>query len=274
MTVYADVLFFVNFMFCCLALALLAKCLTVRICVPRLLAAAAVGAAGAVIVFCIDAPAFAAALLKLALSAVMIICAFGFHKRRTAVYFLIFTLFMAILSGAVIFIISAFSGNVNSVIKNGIVYFDMSGRAFFFSLIAAYPASFFLLSLLKEKRKRGFYEITVTKNGKSVSFTALYDSGNLLKEPLTGKPVIVAEWEAVKELFPYADFEEIAKAPYEHGFWTVPYRAMGGNGTLAAFSADGARVRDKELGRVFIGISGAPLSPTEEYRALIGAGII
>ena len=273
MTVYADVLFFVNLVFDCLALLLLAKCLTIRIRLARVLAAAAIGAAGAVIVFCVDAPAFAAALLKLALAAAMVVCAFGLHGRRTAVYFLIFALFMAILSGAVIFIISAFSGNVNSVIKNGIVYFDVSGRAFFFSLIAAYPASFFLLSLIKEKRRRGLYEITVTKNGKSVSLTALYDSGNLLKEPLTGKPVIVAEWEAVKTLLPDVDFEAIKKAPYEHGFWSVPYRAMGGNGTIAAFSADGVTVKNKELGRIFVGVCGARLSDGE-YSALIGAGIL
>ena len=267
MTVYADVLFFVNVMFDCLILALLARCMTVRIRAVRLIGASAAGAAGTAAVFCIDVSAVLSLALRLLIAAVMIVCAFGL-RRRSIVYFLIFILLTEILSGTVILIISAVSGNVNSVIKNGIVYFDISGAAFFFSLLISYPAAFFMFGLLKERRRKRLYEIKIEYNGKTAAVTALYDSGNLLKEPVTGKSVIVAEWDAVKDILG-GDLSGL------EGIWFIPYRAVNGeNGSVPAFLADNVTISGKETGRIFIGMTKNELSRTNEYRALIGAGIL
>ncbi len=275
MTVYADVLFIVNCVFNCLILALTAKCLTIRMRLWRMTAASVIGGAGAAALFCADAPAAVIALMRAALALIMIICAFGLHKRRTFVYFLIFILLAAILSGAVIFIISAVSGNVNSVIKNGIVYFDISGWVFLFVLLAAYPISYCMFGVLREKRARRIYEMSVTYMGRTVKTAALYDSGNLLKEPMTGKPVIVAEWNAVESLFPNVTLPELKKNAYERGLWRIPYHtADGADGMMTAFLTDNAVVSGKELGRIFIGISESRLSGSDEYRALVGPGII
>ena len=82
--------------------------------------------------------------------------------------------------------------------------------------------------------------------GRSLSCTALRDSGNTLSDPLTGEPVLVARWQLAARLLPElgltrAQFEDpaalalrLAAARPGLRVRLIPYRAVGTDGGLLA----------------------------------------
>ena len=88
----------------------------------------------------------------------------------------------------------------------------------------------------------GNNEIRVGIGGKESSFTALHDTGNTLRNPVDGRPVLVMEQAAVMDLLPAADAAILREKPtpeiamarlYAAGsrlhFTLLPYRSVGRN---------------------------------------------
>ena len=74
------------------------------------------------------------------------------------------------------------------------------------ALTAALAALFAYLwgRLSRTTIKKPITEITVTAEGKTVTLSALCDSGNLLEEPLTRLPVIVLTKKAMEQILPHS----------------------------------------------------------------------
>ena len=54
----------------------------------------------------------------------------------------------------------------------------------------------------KQKIKSTFlYDVAIEKNGKTITDTAFFDSGNFLTDAVSQKSVIIAEWQSVSALF-------------------------------------------------------------------------
>lgn len=212
--------------------------------------------------------------LKALLAFLMILCAYGWMGKKTLSVFAAFLLIMAAVSGIVTVFISLISTGTDSVIRNGIVYFDISGTLLFLILFAAYPIICLLSRGLKSQKNRTIYLTRIERSGKSVSLNALFDSGNKLKEPITGRPVVVAEWEAVKDLFESpVDFEMLIDRAEDYRLWLIPYHALGkSDGRIFAFLADKIQIDKQITERVFIGVTGQTLS--KEYQALLNADLI
>ena len=77
-----------------------------------------------------------------------------------------------------------------------------------------------------------------TSHGR-VQFTALVDTGNRLREPISGRPVLIAEEALLRPLLPPGFRADIA-AP---GFRLVGFGGLGGSGQLACFWPSALRVR-------------------------------
>ena len=73
-------------------------------------------------------------------------------------------------------------------------------------LIGVFLGSYALLTLLSHTRHRRAREhrtaVTLTLGGRQADFTALEDSGNCLRDPLTGRAVLLASPKALRPLFP------------------------------------------------------------------------
>lgn len=271
MVIYADVMFFINLIFDYMALMVLGKIMKLRVRQWRIAASGALGAAGTVMLFCMDV---SHVFLKLLLALVMIICAYGFSGKRTLSVFAAFLLIMAAVSGVVTAAVSVISTGTDSVIKNGIVYFDISGALLFIILLAAYPIICILSKGMRERRNRTVYLAEIERSGEKVTLSALFDSGNKLKEPITKRPVVVAEWESVRALFETdAEFETVVSKSDEYRLWVIPYHALGNSdGIIFAFLADRIQVDKRVTERVFIGITDQKFS--NEYQALLNADLI
>jgi stage II sporulation protein GA (sporulation sigma-E factor processing peptidase) len=137
--------------------------------------------------------------------------------------------------------------------------------------------------------RAGIYRLRVRLGETTVEIGALLDTGNGLKEPLTGRPVAVVEARALAELLPMALLEAVAgdgaearwdrlldlPEPWAAQLRTVPFRAVGRPaGTLFAFAPGGLAIRApgeeawREV-RGLVGLAAEPLDPDGAYRALL-----
>ena len=87
--------------------------------------------------------------------------------------------------------------------------------------------------------------VRLTRGGKTVTLRLLYDSGNLLTDPLTGESVPVIGQSALRALLPER----------EEGYITLSCTTAGGSGTLRAFYCDSVRVNGRDLGRRLVAVS-------------------
>lgn len=131
---------------------------------------------------------------------------------------------------------------------------------------------------------RGIWLLGITLGDREVTLPALVDTGNHLKDPLTGTPVAVVEAAALRQLLPpdvcravAAGWEALERLP---GHWAarcrlVPYRAVGRpDGMLLALLPDQLTVTPPGGGggqavQGLVGLATAPLDREGRYRALL-----
>ena len=120
---------------------------------------------------------------------------------------------------------------------------------------------------------------------REVCFTALVDTGNTLTDPLSGRPVIVAEADSLSGLFPGREapaaqelnapdraLERLNTGRWRGRFQLLPYRAVGVEcALLLAVRVDSLLVDGKERGSALVAFSPTPVSDGGSYRALVGA---
>jgi len=118
-------------------------------------------------------------------------------------------------------------------------------------------------------------------DGRRCRLTALADTGNTLSDPLTGRPVMVAEGEKVSSLFPVGEAPTAGELsdPVSalarrggHRWRLLPYRTVGTScALLLAVKVDGATVAGEDWGSILVALSPTPVSDGGGYHALIGA---
>ncbi|MCD8391562.1 MAG: sigma-E processing peptidase SpoIIGA [Firmicutes bacterium] len=270
MEIYADVLFLINFTASYLMLALTAKATRNKAKPARLAAASAAG--GALSIACFFAGSIGV-VIRLAGGVLMIIISFG--AARIVTRTVIFMIMSALVSAAFALIGSIFGEGVISV-RNGVAYFDLPQNIFVITFIAAYVLIMVITEVIKRKKDVKIHTLTVRYNGCSVNVKALSDSGNTLKEPVSGKSVVIAEWRTIYPLFDGADYNDLINNMDRYRLRIVPYHSLGNkNGMIFAFLADDIIISDEKrsAGKIYIGITREQLSKTNEYNALIGASV-
>ena len=285
-TVYADVLFCVNFIIDFALLSVTAMLLKRHIRGLRLTLCAALGAAYSVAVFFPGMSFLTSLGIKLLFSAVITVAAFGAHSA--AGYFKALAVFFAVsfgFGGAVFGICALFEPR-GIMINNDTVYIDID-PFFLFLLIGGAYCAVWLFSRLLPKRGERHIRLTVSTDGRTAALTALYDSGNTLCDPISGAAVIVAQYEAVARLIPKqarGAFTGAAAACPEAAEWGHGYRlitargAFGKDAVLPAFRPDtvAAHLKDGQypLEGLFIAVTDRALSSDGRYDSLIGEGAL
>lgn len=245
MVIYADILFILNFASTYILLTLCEKCAGINTKTIRRILGALAGGLCAVLLF--SAPM----IFRIPSFAAISAAAFGKRNfiKNTTLFFIISMLFSA--SASVI--ISVF--NINAVLKNGIMYIETSWRLFLIIFAVTYPSVIMIYRFFKLRKK--FYRLKIIYDGHIINTTALFDSGNLLKEPITGKSVIICEKNVLIEF-------------NNKNMFAVPYYSLGNNnGMIFAFKADSIVIDETKCAKnALIGIYDGKLS--DNYHALIG----
>ena len=114
--------------------------------------------------------------------------------------------------------------------------------------------------------------------GKEIHLTALRDTGNTLTDPATNRPVVVADYSAVKPCLPQqADPNRPVESIRQlhtagvKGCRLLPFRAVGTEmGLLLAVRADSVSADGRSLGPLLVALSPGPVSDGGGYQGLIG----
>ena len=93
--------------------------------------------------------------------------------------------------------------------------------------------------------------LCLASGGRQVRFSALIDTGNRLREPLSGLPVLIAEAALVRDILPGT------------GYRTLVYGAIGSDGQMACFRPDALWIcrggRKRQGPEVWVAVSPEPL---------------
>ncbi len=255
--IYADVLFalsvFTDYLLCLVT----ARFCSLKLRRGRYLAAAALGGVYAVAVFLPGFAWLAHPLVELCAAGIMGLVAFGGEER----------LFRCL--GAFLAVSASFGGAAWAVALRG-----GSMPAPDLKLLAAvFLGSYAVLTLLSRTRQRRarehLVEAVLTFNGKETAFAVLEDSGNCLRDPITGDAVMLASPAALRPLFPgrealpeLSDAVELVsragRLPELRGrFRLLSCGSVAGPTLLAAFRPDTVRVDGKKRHDLLCAVSAA-----------------
>lgn len=279
MVIYADVIFFVNFISTYIILYVIGRIVnTVQVRKRRIVIAALIGGVFAAVMFCNEFSVWISCLLRVASVFLMLAIAFFTQKKQIVNQFIWFTLITGIMVSSMIFLSSIVGRFVNVIIKDGILYFDVPPKIFTIALGISFLLMIFFVKVFKNRKNKKYYIMNVTHNNKTISVSALFDSGNLLKEPITGKCVNILEWEQAQKLFDVeCQFDDIVNHAEDMKLWVIPFNSLGNSsGVMFAFLADKIILPEKKktIDKTFIGLYGSKLSKNEEYHALLNAGLL
>lgn len=259
-TVYVDILVFTNFLidyFLLLLTASLSKLQKKR---WRLIISAAVASLSSLLIFAPELSAPLEISINLAVSAVIVLIAFGFkNKIRFLKNTVIFYAANVVLAGGTLLLWSAFKVK-GAVVRNGAVFYNVSPVTLVATTTAVYIVTIIVSKIIKRRQQlNSECEITLALDGKSVTLNGLVDSGNLLRDMLTGNPVIVCHFDKVKDLFDEKMQHILSKKNFEMGFYEdivssgfssrfrlIPFESVDSSGIMTAFVLDSAQIKTKE----------------------------
>lgn len=282
--VYIDVLFAVNLILDYFILLTVSRMLHRPDKRLRLLAGAGVGALYALFIFLPEMGLLYTAGLKALLSVGIVVAAYRFSTVKSFLQLLGLFYLVSFAFGGLIFALYMFCTPPGMLMRNGVVYFDISPVTLILGAGACYVA-LTLFSRLVRRHESRFYSLALSVDGKTVSLSAMLDTGNSLRDPLSGTPVMVAEYGAVQPLLPRAlrpvfregrtgDLPRLEGSGWENRLRMVPYGGLNGKGgLLPAFRPDELAVRLKnrtaKTKDVFIAVCGGRLCSDGRYRALL-----
>ena len=178
----------------------------------------------------------------------------------------------------------------NIIIKNGMFVGSYVLKVIF---IGAIVGTIILITAFKFAnnkitKKDMFCKVKIVLNGKELILNAMVDTGNLLKEPITGSSVVVVERTSLYDILPKeilnntesilcGDFTNISdeiKNEYITKLKIIPFSSLGKqNGMLIGIKPEKLEVineQTEEKNNAIIGIYNKSLTKHGEYKALIG----
>lgn len=288
---YADVLLLENFIINFFILMITSKLSKMKSKSINLIIGALVGALYIIVIFFPSLKMFFTLSMKIAVSVLMIIIAFTPEKFRD--FFRVLSVFYIIsfaFGGAAFFL---FFITGKGLVINGVFYIkdyplSMLITAFAFAyLLLTFCFGYIQDKLLNEKL---IYEITISFKGRIINTNAILDTGNSLKEPISNFPVIVVEYDVLKDVLPESlsevfkssgaeiNFDKLSNLPGDADWQVrirlIPYSSLGKqNGMLIGIKPDIVKLKGKKFSReisdVIIGIYNSSISKDGKYRALL-----
>lgn len=298
MEVYLDVLLLENILMNYLILAATSKFLKSRVKSLRLFIGALIGAVYVIVLlFLPQIHIYYSLSAKLILSIVIIVVTFNPKKLYEFIKTIIcFYMSTFIFAGAAFAFLSLNQGG--GIVRSGAFYVYLNSKMSFI-LIAAMVAfimirAFYLFIKEYGSGDKVLVSLYVVFDGNGIWVPALVDTGNQLKDPLSGAPVIIVEAEAIKTLLPISLVEYMEKQNEEETinieialkntgwfsrFRLIPFTSLGKeNGILPGFRPDyievGKNGERKETKDVVICLYNRKLSENSTYHALLAPELV
>jgi len=262
----------------------------------RLWVSAGIGALYAIIFFMPGFEVLNSFFLKIALSLVMLLVAFKFNTLKD--FFKAFTFFYVttFVFGGVALGLYFFTQDYIAIERGVFVIKDYPVNKLIIAgvLVIILVHTMWRFIRLHLSKDQLLYKVKIYFEGKEVTVDALLDTGNMLLDPVSRHPVMVAEFSKIRELLPQ-EIQEIFIGPYEDDFhailqvvsrssWIerfriIPYATVGkAGGILVGFKPDEVLIlkngRWHTAGDIVVGICNHKLSSNQHYQALVHPEIV
>lgn len=276
MIIYVDILFFTNFLMDALLLATTAILADRKVRPWRMGAGAAAGALFGCLLFFWRVHWLPLLMLKAAVPAAALLIAFPFERLSTYGRTLLLYLGSHLLFGGGMYAFYAFT-NAGSKMQqaNGVYYIDIPLWLLLLMAFGFYGLCRLFFFLLDRRKEKSFLH-TLTING--TSLLALLDTGNSLYDPITLKPVILCQWDALplpEELLQAILHQDSSALPRlskqypELHLQLLPYTDVSGRRLLIyAFRPKEITVDGAER-KALVGLTVQPLSADNRFQALL-----
>lgn len=260
----------------------------------RILISGTIGSLYAMIIYVTQFKIYESIITKIILSVIMVYIAFNPQNiKKLCKQILIFYLTSFIFGGVALYLIY-FIKPQNVLIKNGLFAGKYVLKVILFGAIVAFVIIKLSIKIIKTKiqPKDMYCKVKLKINGKEIQTTAMIDTGNLVREPITNIPVIIVESSLMYDILPkeiinnlenilggnFDDIPEEIRNIYIPKLRWIPYKSLGKeNGMLLGIKIDGMEVEKEEIHKVqnvIVGIYDKSLTKRGEYRALVGIDMI
>lgn len=164
---------------------------------------------------------------------------------------------------------------------------EVAGMKFLTAMLTGYGSVWGICRLrsLKKQDSQYLYEVTLIHHGRERQIRALLDSGNQLRQPITGRPVQVLEADVLKELLEPQEEEELEHmmrmeiGEKEEGklkgvFTYIPFHSIGKeHGIMPLIALDTVLIKHGEsvwnTKRVLTAVSKTAVSSGGEYQMIL-----
>lgn len=247
MEVYGEYLFMENFLMGLLILHLAGKIAGLVTSKKRLVAGGILCGLFSFILFVPNLGMGVGTLVKLLFSALLAWVVF--HKKILRAMVLIY-LVSAFMGGMTILLL--YLTRISGMTSNAVLYIgDIGYVNVAFGAVASWLLvwAFSRVMAVKQLRERIFTDVVIEIGGHQFVHRALIDSGNFLREPLSGKAVVVISKAAAAQL------KQLGDADLSRRYCLIPYNSIGvSHGLLEGYRVDNARVEGRNLGSVVVAV--------------------
>ena len=289
MTVYLDIILLENICMnyiILLATGIINKC---KISHFKILISSILGAIYAIVSYMNILKAYSNIIIKVILSIVMIYIAYSAKEPKKLLKELIIFYLTSFAFGGISFALLYMINPSQVKLKNGVFVGTyplkvvlMGGIVGFLIIIIAFKSY-----KGKMNKKDIYYDIKIKLGDKEIETKAIIDTGNFLKEPITGLPVVVVERSLMYDIMPKCilnNIDEIlggnlekicGQEEYISRIRVIPYSSLGNkNGMLLGIKADEITIENKITSNIILGIYKDSLTKMGEYRALVGLELV
>ncbi len=296
MTIYLDIIFVENVLMN--YIILFATLVVIKVKNKRqqikLFLSSIIGSTYALIVYLGILPIYSNLVAKIILSVVMIYVAFRpLNMKQLLKQLLIFYLVSFVFGGCT-FALIYFIKPENVKIHNGVFVGTYPIKVALLAGVVAFIITEIAFKINRNKlnRHNTFFCIKIYDGEKMLKVNALLDSGNMLKEPISGMPVIIIEKETLSKLIPEEILNYIEDIiggdekedkdgiqQYLSKIRMVPFMSIGkDNGMLVGIRVDKVKIETEDINiekeNVIVGIYNNKLTKDNKYNALIGLNFL
>lgn len=291
MIVYIDVVLIENIFMNYIILFATASINKVELKLTRIFIASLIGGIYAVASYISDLDLYKTITLKLLLSITMVYIALNPNTIKKCLKQLLIFYLTSFTFGGTAFALLYFIKPTEILMRNGIYIGSYPLKIAILGGIVGFVIIIVAFKIAKGKMtsKNMYCKIKIKIGGKEVQSISMIDSGNLLKEPISGNPVVVVETEILQNIVPEQILKNIQgiiegktdEIPVEYAskLRIIPFTSLGmPNGMMLGLKADKITVNhdDEEIESkdIIIGLYNKKLSKTDKYTSLIGISLI